>query len=52
MKTYGIEAILLAHEKIDEWRDSLRAGITFNVEGTNIIVTGGVDDVCDGYPLK
>ena len=45
MKTYGIDAVPLVHEKMDEWRDSLRAGITFNVEGTNIIVTGGVDDV-------
>ena len=45
MKTYGIDAIPLAHEKINEWRDSLRAGVTFNIEGTNVVVTGGVDDV-------
>lgn len=45
MKTYGIDAIPLAHEKINEWRDSLRAGITFNIEKTNVVVTGGVDDV-------
>lgn len=45
METYGIDAIPLAHEKIDDWRDSLRAGITFNIEGTNVVVTGGVDDV-------
>jgi len=45
METYGIDAIPLAHEKIDEWRDSLRAGITFNIERTNVVVTGGVDDV-------
>ena len=45
METYGIDAIPLSHEKIDEWRDSLRAGITFNIEGTNVVVTGGVDDV-------
>ena len=45
METYGIDAIPLAHEKMDEWRDSLRAGITFNIEGTNVVVTGGVDDV-------
>ncbi|CAN5183729.1 hypothetical protein BH09PAT1_BH09PAT1_2180 [soil metagenome] len=41
----GLDAIPLAHDKIDEWRDSLRAGITFKIEGENIIVTGGVDDV-------
>lgn len=45
MKTYGIDAIPLAHEKIDEWRDSLRRGITFKIDGSNVVVTGGVDDV-------
>ncbi len=42
---YGVDAIPLAHEKIDEWRDSLRRGITVPVNGTNIVITGGVDDV-------
>lgn len=45
MKTYEIDAIPLAHEKMDEWRDSLRAGITFKIDGENVVVTGGVDDV-------
>ncbi|MDP2638246.1 MAG: PD-(D/E)XK nuclease family protein [Candidatus Levybacteria bacterium] len=45
METYGIDAIPLAHEKIDEWRDSLRAGITFKIDGENVVVTGGVDDM-------
>lgn len=45
MKTYGIDAIPLSHEKIDEWRDSLRAGITFKIDSENVVVTGGVDDV-------
>jgi len=45
METYGIDAIPLAHEKMDEWRDSLRRGITFQIEGTQVVVTGGVDDV-------
>lgn len=45
MKYYGVNAVPLAHEKIDEWRDSLRAGITHQIKGTNVIVTGGVDDV-------
>jgi PD-(D/E)XK nuclease superfamily len=45
METYGIDAIPLAHEKINEWRDSMRAGITYKVLGTNVVVTGGVDDV-------
>lgn len=45
MEKYGIDAIPLSHEKIDEWRDSLRAGITFRIDGENVVVTGGVDDV-------
>lgn len=45
MKEYGIDAVPLSHEKIDEWRDSLRAGITFRVEEENVVITGGVDDV-------
>lgn len=45
MKEYGIDAVPLSHEKIDEWRDSLHAGITCKIDGENIVVTGGVDDV-------
>lgn len=45
MEHYGIDAIPLAHEKIDEWRDSMRAGITHKVDGTNLVITGGVDDM-------
>lgn len=42
---YGIDAVPLAHEKIDEWRDSLRGGITVRVDGSNVVITGGVDDM-------
>ena len=42
---YGIDAIPLSHEKIDEWRDSLRGGITFKLDGSNVMITGGVDDI-------
>lgn len=45
MEHYGIEAVPLAHEKIEEWRDSMRRGITLRIDGTNVVVTGGVDDV-------
>ena len=45
MEHYGIVAIPLAHEKMDEWRDSLRRGITVRIDGSNVVVTGGVDDV-------
>jgi len=45
MEAYEIDAVPLAHEKIDEWRDSLRAGITYKIPNTHVVVTGGVDDV-------
>lgn len=45
IKSYGIDAIPYQHPKIDEWRDSLRGGITFLHTTTNLLITGGVDDV-------
>ena len=45
MTKFGIDAIPFAHEKLNEWRDSLRGGITYLVPGTNFNVTGGVDDI-------
>ncbi|OGK62594.1 hypothetical protein A2334_03535 [Candidatus Roizmanbacteria bacterium RIFOXYB2_FULL_38_10] len=45
MREYGIDAVPLAHTKMDEWRDSLRRGITAKIDGSNVVVTGGVDDV-------
>lgn len=45
MKSYGIDAVPLQHEKMDEWRDALRRGITYLHPATNLMITGGVDDV-------
>ena len=45
MKHYRIDAIPLAHENLNEWRDSLRGGITLQIDGSNVVVTGGVDDI-------
>jgi len=45
MKEYGIDAIPLDHQKMDEWRDALRGGITYQLPHANVVVTGGVDDV-------
>ena len=45
MKAYKINAVPLAHEKINEWRDSLHNGITYHFPKTNLLLTGGVDDV-------
>jgi CRISPR/Cas system-associated exonuclease Cas4 (RecB family) len=45
MKHYGIDAVPLPHEKMNEWRDALRRGITYHHKDTNFLITGGVDDV-------
>lgn len=45
MKAYGLDAVPYPHAKIEEWRDAMRRGITVRIEGTNVVVTGGVDDV-------
>jgi CRISPR/Cas system-associated exonuclease Cas4 (RecB family) len=44
MKKFGIDAIPLKHENLDEWRDPFK-GITYTDKNTNFIITGGVDDV-------
>ncbi len=33
------------HPAIDSWRDSLHRGLTLRYKNTNIILTGGVDDI-------
>ena len=45
MEAYGIQAVPFEHPKMDEWRDSLRRGITYPFPGTDLIITGGVDDI-------
>lgn len=45
MKTYGIDAVPYAHEKLEVWRDALGGGIQYLHEPTNLLITGGVDDV-------
>ncbi len=45
MKQYGIDAVPLDHEKMDEWRDALRGGVQYLHEPTNFLITGGVDDI-------
>ena len=45
MEQYGIDAVPFQHEKLNEWRDALRGGITHVHEPTNFMVTGGIDDV-------
>jgi len=45
MTAYGVDAIPFEHPKMDEWRDSLRRGITYPFPDTDLIITGGVDDI-------
>ncbi|PJE58173.1 MAG: hypothetical protein COU81_02045 [Candidatus Portnoybacteria bacterium CG10_big_fil_rev_8_21_14_0_10_36_7] len=45
MKAYGIDAVPFKHEKMDEWRDALRRGVTYHDKQTNFILTGAVDDI-------
>lgn len=44
MKRYKINAIPFRHPEIDVWRDNFR-GKQYLHEGTNLIITGAVDDV-------
>jgi PD-(D/E)XK nuclease superfamily len=44
-KEFGLDLVPFQHEYMEEWRDSLRRGITYAVPETNIVLTGGVDDV-------
>ena len=45
MEQYGIDAVPFQHKDIEKWRDSLRGGITYLHEPTNLLITGGIDDV-------
>lgn len=44
MKHYGIDALPMAHELIDEWRNP-KQGIRYLHKETNLLVFGGIDDV-------
>jgi len=33
------------HVNMDRWRDSLRHGLEFQIEGSGILLTGGIDDL-------
>jgi len=45
IKEVGLNAVPFKHERIEEWRDALRHGITYALPKTNFVITGGVDDV-------
>jgi len=45
MEEAGLDAIPFNHPQMNEWRNALSAGITYAYPGTNLLLTGGVDDV-------
>jgi hypothetical protein len=48
MKTYGIDAVPMADERLEEWRDALKRGIKYHDPETNLILRGGIDDIWQG----
>ena len=44
-KAYGLDAVPLAHARMDEWRDALSNGIKTVHKPTGLTVRGGVDDI-------
>lgn len=45
LERYGLDAVPLDDERMEEWRDALRRGITYLHEPTNLLLRGGIDDV-------
>jgi len=44
MKKYGVDAIPVAHEQLDQWRENFK-GVQYLHEPTNFIITGAIDDL-------
>ena len=44
MEKYGIEAVPLAHEEMENWRNNFR-GIQFLHKPTNLLIFGAIDDI-------
>ena len=43
---YGLEHLVpFKHEEMDNWRNSLQKGLMLRYKETNIILTGGIDDI-------
>ena len=40
-----VDIVPFKHANMDRWRDSLRHGLEFRLEGTRILLTGGIDDL-------
>ena len=45
MKTYGVNAVPYQNTNMNKWRDALRGGIEYLHKETNLLITGGIDDL-------
>lgn len=45
MKKFGIDAVPYDDKRMDEWRDALKGGVRYAHPETNLLITGGVDDI-------
>ncbi len=45
MKAYKIDAVPFNDERMDEWRDALKRGVSTVHKPSNLFVRGGIDDV-------
>jgi len=45
MKNYGLDLVPFQNKKMEEWRDSLGNGIQYLDPKTNLLITGGIDDI-------
>ena len=44
MKKYGIDAVPIYHDKLNEWRENFK-GVQYHHKPTNLIITGAIDDL-------
>lgn len=51
-EVYGLDAVPLQHERMDEWRDALKRGVQCVHKPTGLKVRGGVDDIWVGKDGK
>jgi hypothetical protein len=45
MEKYKLDYVPFSHPDLEQWRDSLRAGVQYLHPETNLLLTGGVDDI-------
>lgn len=46
-EAYGIDAIPIAHDELDDWRENFK-GVRYHHEPTNLVITGAIDDLWIG----